>query len=209
MSSSYALSLKKKDEERLKIKGAVYGDIYIRPYGECHPDFVSIPINHPHGPRVCIRKTVADNQSPPIRSSSDKAYTNLINTRDETMQKYSYSKNLYSVTDQLSRDRTRNVKNAVDVYEKAPNQDYLVERKYFRWEKQQNPLGFPNELWYTNGRSIPPTETRDVFNVSDIREGNDNIKSSNPIPQPYYENYSQLTSTQSQHRGIGQRYVKM
>jgi len=31
-------------------------DHYIRPFNECHPDFMAIPIGHPNGVKICVRR---------------------------------------------------------------------------------------------------------------------------------------------------------
>lgn len=31
-------------------------DHYIRPYGECHPDYVAVPMGRVDGPKICIKK---------------------------------------------------------------------------------------------------------------------------------------------------------
>lgn len=31
-------------------------DHYVRPWGECHPDYTAIPIGHPTGVKVCVRR---------------------------------------------------------------------------------------------------------------------------------------------------------
>jgi len=35
-----------------------WDDTYLRPYGECHPDFKAIPIGNPYGVKMCVRRTV-------------------------------------------------------------------------------------------------------------------------------------------------------
>jgi hypothetical protein len=140
MSSSYALSLRLQDIDKYKIKGATYGDVYIRPYGNCHPDFVSVPINSPSGPRVCIRKIVVDTE--PAHPTPGAVVQNV-------GDKYTDSKD-------ITRDRTRTDPGR---YSKMPNQDQLVKDDYLRWGTRYDGLGFPSkQLYYSNGYSITPTK---------------------------------------------------
>jgi hypothetical protein len=141
MSSSYAIRQKQlKYENEFKIKGAVYGDIYIRPWGECHPDFVSTPINKPSGPRICVRKPEKKRPPPTAAETIDTAG------------------NMYTLSKDFIVDRTRGLPRAN--YEKMPNQDQLVKDGYLRWEKRQNPLGIPNSLWYNNGYNVDENYAR-------------------------------------------------
>lgn len=136
MSSSYAIRQKQLlHENEFKIKGTVYGDVYIRPWGECHPDFVKVPINKPSGPCVCIRKP-EKKRAPP---SDDGANVDGAG-------------NMYTLKKDFVIDRTRNLPR--EMYEKMPGQEQLVKDGYLRWEKRQNQLGIPNKLWYNNGYSV-------------------------------------------------------
>jgi hypothetical protein len=141
MSSSYAIRQKQLNlEDKFKIKGAVYGDVYIRPWGECHPDFVSVPINKPSGPRVCIRKPETKKNPPADTGDVDGAG------------------NIYTLKKDFIVDRTRGQPR--EKYEKMPGQDDLLKDGYLRWEKRQNQLGFPNDLWYNNGYNVPSSFAR-------------------------------------------------
>jgi len=141
MTSTSAIFKRKELDEKLRVKGAVLGDIYIRPYGECHPDFISTPINHPAGARICVRKAVVENQHPPVRFKSSSETVVLKN-----------KKNLYSSTlpDDFSKDRTRGIN--ID-YHTMPHQESLLKGDYLKWERVQkgvcqtlNGLGIPNEI---------------------------------------------------------------
>jgi hypothetical protein len=145
MSSSYAIRQRQlNDEQRLQIKGAVYGDVYIRPYGQCHPDFVSIPINRPDGPRVCVRKP--EKQRDPPQPTEDE-------------RNIDGAGNMYTLKKNFVVDRTRGMPR--EKFEKMPNQDELVKNGYLRWEKRQNPLGVPNQLWYNNGYNVDGAYVKD------------------------------------------------
>jgi hypothetical protein len=61
MTSTFLLKkrFEKKDVWSFGDKSAPLGgweDHYVRPYGECHPDYMAMPIGHPTGVKVCVRK---------------------------------------------------------------------------------------------------------------------------------------------------------
>lgn len=151
MSSSYAIRQKQlRDENKLKMHGVVYGDVFIRPNGECHPDFISIPINKIDGPRVCVRK--------PERER--------VHTFDRTTS--TQTRNLYAPKKDFIIDRTRNIPR--EVFEKMPAQDQLVKDGYLKWEKRQDPLGIPNALWYNNGYNVSSDYQRQRTYLNDERK---------------------------------------
>ena len=49
MTSSFLLQQKLRDN---------WDDTYLRPYGECHPDYEATPIGNPYGVKMCVRRLV-------------------------------------------------------------------------------------------------------------------------------------------------------
>jgi hypothetical protein len=100
-----------------------YGDQYIRPWGECHPDFEAHPIGHPEGVKVCTRRA-----KPPVPTS--KAY------RQNGLHRYRM--NLYDPTiekpiQQYNPD--------APVNRRIPNENYLVTKDYISRDIRFNATG--------------------------------------------------------------------
>lgn len=66
MTSSFRI--KKKFEDQARWSFGPYWNHYVRPYGNCHPDYTSIPIGRPEGVQICVRRDISTLQKyPPDR----------------------------------------------------------------------------------------------------------------------------------------------
>ena len=92
-------------------------DHYIRPWGECHPDFTAIPIGHPHGVKVCVRR-VREGGKPKCENNS--VYNGT----------YGCSLNLY----EPGAPPTQISNPTLLEYRKVPDEEYLKKNDYFRNE---------------------------------------------------------------------------
>lgn len=102
------------------------GDIYVRPYGECHPDFISYGINSRSGMKICVRKPE-------------------LSQHIENVVKPGVTKNKMSLySSQMTLDRTKGLMS----FRRTFTEDDL---RYVRAEKMSNGLGIPNELMYNYG----------------------------------------------------------
>lgn len=98
-------------------------DHYIKPNGECHPDFEAIPMNKPSGPKLCRRVYYEPTPPPPPKSGM-----------------YLNSRQLYDVGDIENRRW-----NDIPVeHRTVPNEKWLYERGYFRVPGNFNGTGMQN-----------------------------------------------------------------
>ena len=98
-----------------------YGDVYIRPFGECHPDFKAHPIGHPEGVKVCVRRP-----KPPV------------NTKPVENGFFRYSYNLY---DPKARKPTQMYNPTAPIDRRIPNESYLVSKDYISRGTRFNSTG--------------------------------------------------------------------
>lgn len=169
MSSSFRLC-KRKGECNVWSFGD-QSDHYIREWGDCHPDFVAVPIGHPDGIKVCIRKgsPYATKVGTKVGEIGDEArnfgVTNLTPSANCCGEKVRYpgviagdiryerSANLYAPRPSYD-DRLNDA--YPDFLRRLPYENYNVNHNYFR-DEVFNGLGIPytSNQFGINYRKIP------------------------------------------------------
>ena len=119
---------------------------YLRPFGNCHPDFEEIPIGNPYGVKVCVRKNI----------KKEREFMENVKEEQKTLQGYHRgSADLYDVT----AEQPRQVSNPQAFCDRRiPNEKFLVKGDYLKWEVKYNTTGleslhFPQP--YLNGNEGP------------------------------------------------------
>ena len=166
MTSSFIL--KKLDENpelwTYSTPGSTLGgmeDRYLRISGECHPDFIAVPIGKPTGTKLCVRRTEPDGR--PISSAMrDKAKKTI----EDNQGYHRGSVNLYDTQADFPQ-QDWNPQYYAD--RRIPWEADLLRRDYLRWPMFYNGTGIktfrvPQELrdkdikYFSYGYSFTPRE---------------------------------------------------
>lgn len=140
MSSSFHLKQRKESGKFVYPKTSFYGDTYVRAVGECHPDFIAQPFGplaktHPRdAQKMCIRKNPFE---------KDDSMTVKLDPRFP-------SQNVYYKTKEL--DYYQNSVFRASKSSGIPDESFLLEKDYLRWEVPYNGLGIQNSI--KNSRTI-------------------------------------------------------
>lgn len=127
MTSTVLLSSRRDMNFIPPVENSVYGGMenhYIKPWGECHPDYEAIPVNKKSGVKICVRKISHD--PPQIKIYPSGNYTN--------------SKGLY----EPGNHETRISNDLPPGKRTSPNEEYLYQRGYFRVHNRYNGTGIEN-----------------------------------------------------------------
>jgi hypothetical protein len=169
MTSSFMLQqrMRNKDQwsfglnDNMTMKGQ--DDHYVRPFGECHPDFVAHPIGNPNGVKICVRRTDENGKRIGVQAQENEIQ------KERYMNGYwRGSVNLYDPT----------LKKPVQKWNpqayhnrRIPWEQDLLRDDYLKWEVKYNETGLkpthsPSQLcdtdkpYFQYGYSYTPQEDR-------------------------------------------------
>lgn len=117
MSSSFRLKMRKSEPEIWSFPP--WYDTYIRPFNDCHPDYYTVPIGGPEGPKMCVRKR-NDNGSDPKQAIGVKPNVNGYHKYQPRMYEYEAQDPIQQFNPLPLNERH------------IPNENYLNARGYFR-----------------------------------------------------------------------------
>lgn len=153
MSSSYHLAQRYNEANKWNKFSKVLGDTYIRPFGECHPDFIAHPIGPYKNPKDAIKMCV---RKPEVQKKPD---INFPATREKTIEMYSTLNCENPGGDGASHIRvpewSRRGTQGASRYITSSNgcsrrsiqdQQNLLDRDYLRWEVAYNGIGVDNNI---------------------------------------------------------------
>ena len=160
MTSSFRI--KKKYENGGTWQFGPWYDHYVRPYGECHPDYDAIPIGRPEGVKICVRRDVSTlQQYPPRRPPSEGAPDDVL-----------YNPQLYE---------GKRARNAIQQFNpwrydqrRSPNESYNRENDTWRREVVYDGTGFMKMFSYTPqekynaGLANSPSSTTSLYPRSEV-----------------------------------------
>jgi len=166
MTSSFII--KKLDEHpnlwTYSLPGSTLGgmeDRYLRISGECHPDFISVPIGSPTGTKMCVRRAESDGR--PISSAMrDK-------TKQNIAQQQGYHRGSVNLYDTTANFPTQDWNPQYYSSRRTPWEADLLRRDYLHWPISFNGTGIktvriPQELrdrggrYFSYGYSFTPEE---------------------------------------------------
>jgi len=136
-------------------------DRYLRISGECHPDFIAVPIGRPTGTKMCVRRSEPDGR--PITSSMrDKAKQNI-------EQHQGYHRGSVNLYDTSANFPTQDWNPQYYASRRTPWESDLLRRDYLHWPLFFNGTGIktsrlPQELrdrnqrYFSYGYSFTPEE---------------------------------------------------
>jgi len=128
-------------------RSAPWYDIYSRPVGECHPNYIAQTIGGPQGPKICIRKRNIDGSDPTVvgvklSKMGEPAFPIIpweINPK--TGNPYGRSYGIYSVGGPTQETNTLTLAGR-----QVPHKAFLEEHNYIRRQIPYNGTGIPGTV---------------------------------------------------------------
>lgn len=190
MTSSFLLQERLKDPKTwtFGLPDSVMGgqdDHYLRSYGECHPDYMAIPIGNPTGVKVCVRRV--------DHCGRRFGETPLLEAQSKIEQANGYYRGSVNLYDPMATIPQQDWNPQYYSSRRIPWEQDLLRKDYLRWEIKYNGTGVnllhsPHELrdknkpYYQYGYSYTPSDlegtTWDPRTATDPRDN---------LPEPKYD----------------------
>ena len=159
MTSSLELQKRIQDPNWQLPHGVHWSDVYIRPFNNCHPDYVTVPIgNKPGGVKMCIRKRNADGSDPKHFSlQRNKEYFEKVNHSKSFIESdivngyHKYQSRLYSHDPKTSHEPIRTLSHGVCM-RRPPYEEENIRRDLIKQEIRYNGTGI-NPMTTPSGKN--------------------------------------------------------
>lgn len=183
MTSSFKLS--KRFQEADTWSFGSWDEHYIRPWGECHPDFVAIPIGHPEGVKVCVRR----------RRDDGSTFEHNPNIHKHPSEWNGLHRNKFNLYDPTVTSPIQDYEPHHPADRRAPNEDLLVNNDHLH-----------RDIRY-NGTGLDALRTPETRCDGSVQKYDQYAFDHNPLAPPKYDvtrlhqPYLLWRSAQEYHRG--------